>query len=54
MPASKKKTVELSELFSSFEKLEDPRASINRVHFLISIVSIAVLAVLYGADGPAK
>ena len=52
MPASKKKTVELSELFTSFEKLEDPRSSINRLHSLISVVSIAVLAVLCGADGP--
>ena len=51
MPASKKK-IELSELFVAFEDLEDPRSSINRLHPLVSVLSIAVLAVLCGADGP--
>ena len=51
MPASKKK-FELSELFIAFEDIEDPRSSINRLHPLVSVLSIAVLAVLCGADGP--
>ena len=53
MPARKKNT-ELSELFVAFEELEDPRSSINRLHPLTSVVSIAVLAVLCGADGPTR
>jgi hypothetical protein len=51
VPASKKK-FELSELFIAFEDIEDPRSSINRLHPLVSVLSIAVLAVLCGADGP--
>ncbi len=51
MPASKKK-FELSELFIAFEDIEDPRSSINRLHSLASVLSIAVLAVLCGTDGP--
>lgn len=51
VPASEKK-FELSELFVAFEDIEDPRSSINRLHPLVSVLSIAVLAVLCGADGP--
>jgi predicted transposase YbfD/YdcC len=50
--AAKEKKIELSELFVAFEDLEDPRSSINRLHPLVSVLSIAVLAVLCGADGP--
>lgn len=44
--------VELSEIVCHFESLEDPRSSINRHHPLISVVVIALMAVLSGADGP--
>ena len=50
--AAKEKNIELSELFVAFEDLEDPRSSINRLHPLVSVPSIALLAVLCGADGP--
>ena len=50
-PASEKK-FELSELLIAFEDTEDLRSSINRLHPLVSVLSIAVLAVLCGADGP--
>jgi hypothetical protein len=52
-PASEKK-FELSELLIAFEDTEDLRSSINRLHHLVSVRSIAVLAVLCGADGPAS
>jgi predicted transposase YbfD/YdcC len=52
MATKSKKDFELRELFTAFEKLEDPRSSINRLHPLVSVLSIAVLAVLCGADGP--
>ncbi|MFM7058918.1 MAG: transposase family protein [Planctomycetota bacterium] len=39
-------------MFAAFEKLEAPRSSVNRLRPLISVRSIAVLAVLCGADGP--
>lgn len=35
-----------------FEGLEDPRSEINLRHPLVSVVVIALLAVLAGADGP--
>lgn len=35
-----------------FEGLEDPRAQINRRHPLVSVVVIALMAVLAGAGGP--
>ena len=52
MAASKNQQFELNELFTAFEKLEDPRSSVNRLHPLVSVLTIAVLAVLCGADGP--
>ena len=51
-PASQKSIFALAELFTAFEKLEDPRSSVNRLHPLVSGVFIAVQAVLCGADGP--
>jgi predicted transposase YbfD/YdcC len=44
--------VALDEVVAYFDKLEDPRAEINRKHPLVSVVVIAVLAVLGGAGGP--
>ena len=45
-------SVDLSEMITHFETLEDPRSSINQRHPLVSVVVIAVMAVLAGADGP--
>ena len=42
----------LVEISEYFESLEDPRSDINQKHPLVSIVVIAVMAVLAGADGP--
>jgi predicted transposase YbfD/YdcC len=42
----------LDEVVRHFEELEDPRCSINRKHPLVSVVVIAVMAVLAGASGP--
>ncbi len=40
------------EVARHFETLDDPRCSINRKHPLVSVVVIALMAVLAGADGP--
>jgi len=50
MAASKR--VGLDEVVAYFQGLEDPRSEINRKHPLISVVVIAVVAVLAGASGP--
>lgn len=42
----------LDEVVPHFEELEDPRSAINRRHPLVSVVVIAMLAVLAGAGGP--
>ena len=42
----------LDEVVAYFQDLEDPRSEINRKHPLVSVVAIAVLAVLAGASGP--
>lgn len=42
----------LDEILGYFEELEDPRASTNRKHPLVSVVVIALMAVLAGAGGP--
>jgi predicted transposase YbfD/YdcC len=42
----------LDEVVRHFETLEDPRSSVNRKHPLVSVVVIALLAVLAGAGGP--
>jgi predicted transposase YbfD/YdcC len=44
--------VGLDEVVRHFEDLEDPRCSVNRKHPLVSVVVIAVMAVLAGAGGP--
>src|SRR5215468_8988177 len=48
----KTRNIELDEVVRHFEELEDPRCSINRKHPLVSVVVIAVMAVLAGASGP--
>lgn len=45
--------IDLSEIVTHFDSLDDPRSTINRKHPLVSVVVIALMAVLAGADGPA-
>lgn len=42
----------LDEVVRHFQDLEDPRCSVNRKHPLVSVVVIAVMAILAGASGP--
>jgi predicted transposase YbfD/YdcC len=42
----------LDEVIPHFEVLEDPRSTINLQHPLVSVVVIALMAVLAGASGP--
>src|ERR1700677_203183 len=42
----------LDEVVAYFNELEDPRSPINRQHPLVSVVVIALMAVLAGAGGP--
>jgi DNA-binding phage protein len=44
--------VGLDEVVRYFEALEDPRSTINQRHPLVSVVVIALMAVLAGAGGP--
>src|SRR5213593_4724563 len=44
--------VSLDEVVAHFQQLEDPRSTINQKHPLVSVVVIALLAVLAGAGGP--
>jgi predicted transposase YbfD/YdcC len=49
---SEVKHVYLEEVLRYFDDLEDPRDIVNRKHPLVSVVVIAMLAVLAGASGP--
>src|SRR5271163_1926536 len=51
MPA-KEQHICVDEIITHFEKLEDPRSTINRHHPLTSALVIALMAVLAGAGGP--
>src|SRR5439155_4506073 len=42
----------LDEVARHFEALKDPRSPVNRRHPLVSVVVIALMAVLAGAGGP--
>lgn len=42
----------LDEVVAHFTQLQDPRSPINRQHPLVSVVVIALMAVLAGAGGP--
>src|SRR5438309_3991992 len=44
--------VHLDELVGYFDELEDPRSTVNLKHPLVSVVVIALMAVLAGANGP--
>jgi predicted transposase YbfD/YdcC len=50
MPAIQRSSVD--EIVRHFEELEDPRSTINLQHPLVSVVVIALMAVLAGANGP--
>lgn len=41
-----------TDIAAYFEKLPDPRSHINRLHPLSSVVAIAIMAILAGANGP--
>jgi len=49
---SKVQRVGLEEIIGYFDDLEDPRDTVNRKHPLVSVVMIAMMAVLSGAGGP--
>jgi predicted transposase YbfD/YdcC len=42
----------LDDVIGYFDELEDPRDTVNRKHPLVSVVAIAMMAVLAGAGGP--
>src|SRR5436190_20343507 len=42
----------LDEVIGYFDELEDPRSTVNLQHPLVSVVVIAMMAVLAGAGGP--
>lgn len=44
--------LDLADLADAFESIEDPRSEVNRLHPLVSVLMIAVMAVLSGAGGP--
>ncbi len=44
--------IDIEEVLEHFSHLEDPRSSINRQHPLTSVVVIAIMAILAGANGP--
>ena len=49
---AKSQHVSLDEVVGYFDELEDPRSTTNRKHPLVSVVVIAMMAVLAGAAGP--
>jgi predicted transposase YbfD/YdcC len=49
---AKVRHVGLDEVIAHFDALEDPRDTVNRKHPLVSVVVIALMAVLGGAGGP--
>src|ERR1700685_4026273 len=49
---AKNKQIHLDEIVGYFDELEDPRSTINQKHPLVSVVVIAMMAVLAGAGGP--
>lgn len=44
--------IDLKEVLGHFKQLEDPRSTVNRLHPLASVIVIAIMAVLAGANGP--
>jgi predicted transposase YbfD/YdcC len=43
---------DVNEIVRHFEELEDPRSTVNLQHPLVSVIVIALMAVLAGANGP--
>jgi len=44
--------IDLKEVVRHFKQLEDPRSVVNRLHPLESVIVIAIMGVLAGANGP--
>ena len=44
--------INVEEITCHFHELEDPRSSVNQKHPFVSVVVIAIMAVLAGANGP--
>src|SRR5208282_4349872 len=44
--------MDVKEVVRHFKQLEDPRSAVNRLHPLDSVIVIAIMAVLAGANGP--
>ena len=44
--------IALEEITHHFHELEDPRSTINQKHPFVSVVIIALMAALAGANGP--
>jgi hypothetical protein len=44
--------MDVREVLRYFQDLDDPRSSVNLLHPLDSVVVIAIMAVLAGANGP--
>jgi predicted transposase YbfD/YdcC len=49
---AKTQCITLDEIIGYFDELEDPRSTTNQKHPLVSVVIIAMMAVLAGAGGP--
>ena len=44
--------LDVKDVVRHFKELDDPRSSVNRLHPLESVIVIAIMAVLAGANGP--
>jgi predicted transposase YbfD/YdcC len=51
-PTAATPSISLADLAEQFDELSDPRCPINIVHPLRSVIVIAILAILAGANGP--
>ena len=49
---ARKVRVRLDEIAEYFDSLVDPRSDVNQKHPFVSVIVIAVMAVLSGANGP--
>ena len=49
---SRQIAIRLDEFSEHFQGLEDPRSTVNQKHPFVSVIMIAVMGVLAGADGP--
>ena len=44
--------IDIQDLLSLFDSLEDPRSDVNLRHPLVSVIMISIMAILEGASGP--